>query len=290
VDVFLLDHNLARFTSTVHNHPGPVFYYLPILLAGTFAWSGLAVPGLAALKARQPADVLVACWLGAPLVFFSAAGSKLPGYILPCLPPLAIAMGRAADELVRGERARGAAWRAAGLVTVALGALVAAGPLVARAQGEPAWPVLVPPALWALVTALAASRRLERDPATALRILRVGAAGLLLLITGAAVPILARRESGRALFRDTGGAEVLAWNAWRTAWMAGYFYNDGRVREVASLADVTAAAAREPTLVLCGPAERRVLRALPGFAASALAEGPRGQVLLRLTRVTAVVR
>jgi hypothetical protein len=26
VDVFLLGHNLRRFTSTVHNHPGPCFY------------------------------------------------------------------------------------------------------------------------------------------------------------------------------------------------------------------------------------------------------------------------
>jgi 4-amino-4-deoxy-L-arabinose transferase-like glycosyltransferase len=35
VDVFLLNHNVARFTSTVHNHPGPIFYYVPVLLAGS---------------------------------------------------------------------------------------------------------------------------------------------------------------------------------------------------------------------------------------------------------------
>jgi hypothetical protein len=154
---------------------------------------------------------------------------------------------------------------------------------------EPFWALLGPPALWALVTALAASRRIALDPASALRVLRVGAAGLLLLITGAAPPILARRESGRALFRDTGGREVLAWNAWRTAWMAGYFYNDGRVREVATLEEVTAAAASGPALVLCGPAERRVLRALPGFSAVVVAEGPRGQSLLRVVRATTVL-
>ena len=44
----LLDHNVARFTSTIHRHPGPVVYYLPILLGGLFVWSGLTVPGLAA--------------------------------------------------------------------------------------------------------------------------------------------------------------------------------------------------------------------------------------------------
>lgn len=289
VDVFLLNHNVARFTSTIHNHPGPIFYYVPILVGGMFVWSGLLVPGLATLKARAPADLLLACWTCAPLLLFSVAGSKLPGYILPCLPPLAIAMGRGADGLVRAARP-GWTSRAAGLVTVALGALVAAIPLVARATQEPAWTLLVPPALWSLVAALAVSRRIARDPASALAILRVGAAGLLLLITNAAPPILARRESGRALFRDTGGEEVLAWNAWRTAWMAGYFYNDGRVREVSGLEEVTAAAGPRPALVLCGPAERRVLRALPGFVAAVVAEGPREQVLLRLTRVTTVLR
>jgi 4-amino-4-deoxy-L-arabinose transferase-like glycosyltransferase len=282
VDVFLLDHNVARFTSTVHRHPGPFFYYVPVLLAGLFMWSGLAVPGLAALRVRsRPADLFVLCWLAAPLLFFSAAGSKLPGYILPCIPPLAIAAGRAAAEMTAGGGPR---WgpRATGLVTVALGALVAAAPLVLRQRGEPLWKLLLPPALWALLTALTVSSRLGREPGGALRVLRVGAAGLLMLVASAAPPLLARRESGRELFRHTGGQEVLAWNAWRTAWMAGYFYNDGSVREVSSLEEIVAAAGREPALVLCGPAQLRVLAGLPGFSATVVAVGPRGQTLVRL--------
>jgi 4-amino-4-deoxy-L-arabinose transferase-like glycosyltransferase len=283
VDTFLLNHNVARFTSTVHNHPGPIFYYVPVLLAGLYLWSGLSLPGLAALRPRVPADLFVLCWLGAPLLFFSAAASKLPGYILPCIPPLAIAAGRAADRLVHADRPEGWA-RAAGLVTVALGAVVAAAPIVLREMREPLWTVAVPPAVWALVASLAASRRLAADPSGALRILRVGAAGLLLLLTSAAPPLLARRESGRDLFRHTGGQEVLAWHAWRTAWMAGYFYNDGKVREVATLADITAAAANGPVLVLCGPGELRILRRLAGYSAIVVDEGPREQALVRLVR------
>jgi hypothetical protein len=153
-------------------------------------------------------------------------------------------------------------------------------------MGEPLWTIAVPPAVWALVASLAASRRLGADPAGALRILRVGAAGLLLLLSTAAPPFLARRESGRDLFRHTGGQEVLAWHAWRTAWMAGYFYNDGRVREVATLAEITAAAAKGPVLVLCGPSELRILRRLPGYAASVVDEGPREQALVRLVSLS----
>jgi len=283
VDTFLLNHNVARFTSTVHNHPGPIIYYVPVLLAGLYMGSGLTLPGLVARRPRVPADLFVLCWLGAPLLFFSAAASKLPGYILPCIPPLAIAAGRAADRLVHADRPGGWA-RAAGLVTVALGAVVAAAPIALRQMGDPLWTIVVPPAVWALVASLAVSRRLAVDPAGALRILRVGAAGLLLLLTSAAPPLLARRESGRDLFRHTGGQEVLAWHAWRTAWMAGYFYNDGKVREVATLAEITAAAAGGPVLVLCGPAELRILRRLPGYAATVVAEGPREQTLVRVVR------
>jgi hypothetical protein len=112
--------------------------------------------------------------------------------------------------------------------------------------------------------------------------LRVGGAGLLLLLALAAPPILARRDSGRRLFLPAMGREVLAWGAWRTAWMAGYFYNDGKVREVAGLTEVKDAAAQGPVLVLAGPAERRQLEQAPGLAPHVLAEGPRGNALYRV--------
>ena len=112
----------------------------------------------------------------------------------------------------------------------------------------------------------------------------MGGAGFLLLLTLAAPPLLARRESGRAFFLPAQGREVLAFGAWRTAWMAGYFYNDGRVREVRELREVTEAARHGPALVLCGPAERRQLEGLADLRALVLAEGPRSNALLRLER------
>src|SRR5262249_61155673 len=67
VDVFLLDHNLARFTSTIHHHPGPPWYYVPILVGGLFVWSGLVVPAFTPLSPRAPRDLFVIAWRGAPL-------------------------------------------------------------------------------------------------------------------------------------------------------------------------------------------------------------------------------
>ncbi len=285
-DVFLLNHNLQRFTSTVHSHPGPFYYYLPILLAGLFPWSGLALPAIAGLSPRTArADLFVLLWLVLPLVFFSLAGSKLPGYILPCLAPLAMLMGRAAERLVQRQPApRFGGTRAVAVVGLVLAGLVAALPAALYQWRDPAWVMAIPLAAWAILFAFAFARRVVRDPAGALAILRVGGAGFLLLLTQIAPGVIARRDSGRDLFLPAHGREVLALGAWRTAWMAGYFYNDARVREVSALAEVAAAAEAGPVLVLAGPSERRTIEALPSLRSIVLSEGPRGNSLLRVER------
>ena len=110
----------------------------------------------------------------------------------------------------------------------------------------------------------------------------MGGAGLLLLLTTAAPPSLTRQQSGRALFLPARGREVLVWGAWRTAWMAGYFYNDGRVREVDGLPVLLDAIRGGPVLVLAGPSERRPLEALPSLHALVLASDVRGDTLLKI--------
>jgi len=284
VDEFLLNHNVARFTSTVHNHPGSILYYVPVLLVGLFPWSAFVLPALAGARPEEKVDRFLLLWLVVPLVFFSLAGSKLPGYVLPCLPPLALLLGRAAARFASGDDdlPSWAGWRATALFGLGLSVVVALAPIALARTGEPAWKSAVPVGVWALLVALAVARRLHSDAAGALRLLRVGAAGLLLLLTVAAPPILARRESGRSLFLPAQGREVLAFGAWRTAWMAGYFYNDGRVREVVDVSEIQTAAATGPALVVCGPGERRQLEG--AFQTVLLAEGPRENALLRVSR------
>jgi 4-amino-4-deoxy-L-arabinose transferase-like glycosyltransferase len=287
LDVFILDHNVARFTSTVHHHPGPWWYYLPVLLAGLFPWSGLSLPVLLRLEPRASRrDLFLLLWLALPLAFFSLAGSKLPGYVLPCVPPLAILMGRAADRLITEGPTpeRLLLSRVVALVGLVLGALVAASPAALFRVEEPLWRSAIPLGVWAVVVAFLFARRVGPDPAGAFRLLRIGGAGLLLLVVIAAPPILDRRESGRRLFVPAMGRDVLAWGAWRTAWMAGYYYNDGRVREVDQPGEILAAIDRGPTLVLAGPAERRRLEAMGSIEVHTLAVGPRENALLRVER------
>jgi hypothetical protein len=195
-------------------------------------------------------------------------------------------MGRAADRLVHEPASpEGSLTRRlvalAGLVT---GALVAAAPAALLALGEPLWRSAIPLGLWAFLVAFLCSRRIGADPAGALRLLRVGAAGMLLLLSLAAPEILARRESGRSLFVPALGRDVMAWGAWRTAWMSGYFYNDGRVREVSGAGEILASLAGGPQLVLAGPGERRRLESMAGVEVRVLAEGVRQNALLRVSR------
>jgi 4-amino-4-deoxy-L-arabinose transferase-like glycosyltransferase len=287
LDVFVLNHNVQRFTSTVHNHPGPPWYYLLVLLAGLTPWSGLALPAVfRSTPGASRRDLLVLLWIGLPLVFFSLAGSKLPGYILPVVPPLAILMGRAADRLVTEAPTpeRMLSSRVVALVGLVLAALLAAAPAALWRIQDPLWRSAIPLGVWALVVAFFFSWRVGPDPAGAFRLQRIGAAGLLVLLTLAAPAILASRESGQRLFVPAMGRDVLAWGAWRTAWMAGYFYNDGKVREVQEAREVLAAVDAGPTLVLAGPAERRRLETMGALEVHTLARGPRENALLRVEK------
>lgn len=281
IEVFILNHNLQRFTSTVHNHPGPFYYYLPVLFVGIFPWTGLLalVVGAAAMMERTSRVSLVA-WLSAPLLLFSAAGSKLPGYILPCLPPLAIALAFAARDLRAPDRAL--ARRIAGLTGLIVAAVLIAFTLRAMREGAPWARSALTPAAWLVATTFLASRAFDRARAESLRTLATGAAGFLLLLTLTAPPVLEAMESGRRLFLPANGREVLVVGAWRTAWMAGYFYNDGRVREV-NLDTALALVRGEPRLLLAGPAEWNQLKDLEQISVLQLAEGPRGNVLARVS-------
>jgi 4-amino-4-deoxy-L-arabinose transferase-like glycosyltransferase len=95
---FLLVHNVQRYVQPF-DHDRPVWFYIPVLFAGLLPWALLAIPFVRFLVSddeapkRSPALgylLLTAAWC---LVFFSLAGSKLPTYILPAFPPLALALG-----------------------------------------------------------------------------------------------------------------------------------------------------------------------------------------------------
>src|SRR5688572_9029623 len=92
IDEFFLNHNVQRFTSTIHGHQRPVYFYIPVLIMLTFPWTFMLLPALR--RSLDKTDWLLLSWAVMPVLFFSFSGSKLPGYILPAVPPLAMLCGR----------------------------------------------------------------------------------------------------------------------------------------------------------------------------------------------------
>lgn len=97
LEFFFIHEHLQRFTSKVHNRAGPWYYFIPILLLGIFPWLGILFQSLWAGGKQdmapsgpfQPKKMLLV-WTVFIFFFFSVSGSKLPSYILPIFPSLAL--------------------------------------------------------------------------------------------------------------------------------------------------------------------------------------------------------
>lgn len=91
---FFVHEHFERFTSKIHHRYGPWYYFIPILLIGITPWLPL-LPQSLWLARREPAQrfrprLLLLIWAVFIFVFFSISDSKLPSYILPITPALAL--------------------------------------------------------------------------------------------------------------------------------------------------------------------------------------------------------
>jgi 4-amino-4-deoxy-L-arabinose transferase-like glycosyltransferase len=92
IDTFFLSHNVARFTTPVFGHDRPIYFFLPVLLLLTFPWTFLLISALRRTFSKN--DHVLLWWTAVPFVFFSLSQSKLPGYILPMVPPIALLLAK----------------------------------------------------------------------------------------------------------------------------------------------------------------------------------------------------
>ena len=119
---FFLEHNLERYASDLYRHHQPAYYYIIVLILGLMPWTMLSIRALidgmqisiaewavrfkpqryiGHVRAGDAFPEFLVLWALFPVIFFSFSGSKLPGYILPAIPPLAILTG---DYLFRIRR------------------------------------------------------------------------------------------------------------------------------------------------------------------------------------------
>jgi 4-amino-4-deoxy-L-arabinose transferase-like glycosyltransferase len=167
---FFLEHNLERFATNLYQHRQPFWYYLAVLVVGLMPWTVIAIRAMVEAMTTSVAEWRVrvnpkrylghsragdafpeflVLWALFPIVFFTFSKSKLPGYILPSIPPVTILCG---DYLNRIRRT--------GLPTWLLWSHAAACALltfvIVLAPQHMTYGTLVPPVGW-LVAATAAA-------------------------------------------------------------------------------------------------------------------------------------
>jgi 4-amino-4-deoxy-L-arabinose transferase-like glycosyltransferase len=126
---FLLREVVKRVASDVQHRSKPFWYFLPVLLGGFVPWTPLLLSAWRVLReeADRRRDFVRMCagWAVLGLVMFSASKSKMPTYILPLIPPLAILVGLTVARTMAGSPVpwlRGCLIASAGVV---LGVIVA---------------------------------------------------------------------------------------------------------------------------------------------------------------------
>ncbi len=130
---FFIYEHYTRFTTKDLGRYQPWYYFVPILLAGALPWTVLMFDSMwNTARARQPgrnshredkpfnAERFLLIWAVFIYLFFTVSGSKLPSYLLPMFPALALLMGKR----IAGMRERVLFWQLAPIVPVIVVLLV----------------------------------------------------------------------------------------------------------------------------------------------------------------------
>lgn len=225
-----------RVTTPEMNREGPIWFFIPCLLAGALPWSVLALAGWRRswgprgggrlLGRLDPPRLYLALWIALPLVLFSLSHSKRPQYILPLMPAVAIMAAKVWVDATEGIDTEGIdteaepaaaggtvpGVRAAGYTWLALAVLCAAGPAVLPRvhSSRLAHVSLLPPTLAGLAAAFSLGAALvflgvrqgrrRRSPAgtTAAALLLAGLVLPMAALPAVLLPLLAEIGSHRS--------------------------------------------------------------------------------------------
>ena len=134
---FFIHEHFHRFLTQVHHRTAPWWYFVPILVAGMLPWTPMLGQALvtgwkgdssgSAFKLRR----FLLIYAGVIFLFFSTSQSKLPSYILPILPALALLVG----EWLGRVRGRKLVWLIAPVAVLALATAIAS-PFAAHLASE----------------------------------------------------------------------------------------------------------------------------------------------------------
>ncbi|MEJ7713373.1 MAG: glycosyltransferase family 39 protein [Pyrinomonadaceae bacterium] len=130
VHEFFVQHHFARYVSNKYRHPQPFYFYLWVAPLLVLPWTPFLLQAIKtavswnwqAAEAMERLRVFAFLWMVVPIGFFSLSGSKLPGYILPALPAMALLAGDQLASYLRGGLRLVRTMRLTGLLVFVIGA------------------------------------------------------------------------------------------------------------------------------------------------------------------------
>ncbi len=138
-DRFFIYEHYTRFTTKVHGRYQPWYYFVPVLVLGMLPWVFLMFDSLlrtwknTAQQVREfSPERFLLVWAVFIYLFFSVSGSKLPSYLLPMFPALALLMGKQIAEM----RAQRLFWLILPVLFI-VGIMLALAPFTARTADTP---------------------------------------------------------------------------------------------------------------------------------------------------------
>lgn len=128
---FFLDQHFGRATRVMEHHSGGPLFYPAALAVGFFPWSVFMVPiFMGAIRRVRSADpwrigyLLAMCWVGVYVCLFTLAATKLPSYVTPCYPALAMLAAGFVYHLQRSTTIASERWLRIGLSILGIVGLV----------------------------------------------------------------------------------------------------------------------------------------------------------------------
>ena len=108
--VFIIEHNFHRFLTPEFQHIQPFWYYAEIILIGFLPWTAVLLwassAGLHRIRrgSLSSSTIFLFCWSGFCVAFYTISRSKLPGYILPAVPAVALLLATCCTSLATEKR------------------------------------------------------------------------------------------------------------------------------------------------------------------------------------------
>jgi 4-amino-4-deoxy-L-arabinose transferase-like glycosyltransferase len=108
--VFIWQHNFQRYLTPVFEHRQPFWFFGVVFLVAIIPWLPFLISSISNANAtpgspnwRDAPALFIGCWSLFTVVFFSLSQSKLPGYILPAIPPAVLLLAASTARRVQNK-------------------------------------------------------------------------------------------------------------------------------------------------------------------------------------------